>query len=262
MDNGFALANTHRIQQVRLSAEVQRKLAAVYKRTIDPNDLDRTFPLYLAAAQRVIGQGRELSDVMARRYYMRVATAAGVDPAAIDMRPAPVDREAIETSLRVTGPVTVKSAIASGVPLDLAVQLGLAKTIAAGKRITLNAGREMLIRASRRDPNVDGWARVSDGDPCYFCAMLIGRGPDYSEKTVSFRSHDGCGCGVRLVYAQDADGGWDRNATALNRLWKGTDDPDRPEGSTLTVNEWRALYNASRKAPGTPQSSPARERAA
>jgi hypothetical protein len=258
MENGYAMADQHRIQQVRLSAAVQRQLAAVYRRTIVPTDLDRTFPLYLEAASRVLGQGRELSDVLARRYYMRVASAADVRPAALDIRPARLNREAVETTLRVTGPVAIKSAVASGVPLDLAVQLGLAKTIAAGKRITLNGGREMLIQASRRDPNVQSWARVSDGDPCHFCAMLIGRGPVYSEGTASFRSHDGCGCGVRLVYRQDADGGWDPNATKLNRLWKGTDDPDREEGSTLTIAEWRSIYNGARKDPGSPLNSPAR----
>lgn len=249
---GFALAETHRIQQVKLTADVQRLLAEVYRRTIDPARLDRTFPVYLAAAERVLGQGRAASDVLARRYYMRAATEAGFRPVGLDVEPAPMNREAVETSLRVTGPVMVKQQVAKGVPLVLANQLGLAATIAAGKRIMLDAGREMLVQAGRRDPNVDAWARVSDGSTCAFCAMLVSRGPVYSEATVSFRSHDRCGCGVRLVFKGEKDRGWSPDAKALNRLWKGDDDPDREEGSTLTLGEWRALLKEARKDPGSP----------
>jgi hypothetical protein len=255
---GFALADNHRRQQVKLTADVQRLLAEVYRRTIDPTRLDATFPLYLAAASRVLGQGRAASDVLARRYYMKAATEAGFRPVGLDVPAAPMNLEAVETSLRVTGPVTVKTQVSKGVPLVLANQLGLAATIAAGKRIMLDAGREMLVQAGRRDPNVDAWARVSDGSTCAFCAMLVSRGPVYSEATVSFRSHDRCGCGVRLVFKGEKDRGWSQDAAALNRLWKGTDDPEREEDSTLTLKEWRSILAAARKDPDSPLNKPAK----
>lgn len=241
MKNGAALADRHRIQQVQLSAQTQRLLAEVYRRTVDPNRLDETFPVYLRAASVVIGQGRAASDVLARRYYMRVASSAGFEASALDIPLSPMDLARVETSLRVTGPVLVKTKLAEGVSLTVANQMGLAATIAAGKRIILDGGREMLIEASRRDPNVKKWARVSDGSSCAFCAMLIGRGPVYGEQTVSFRSHDRCGCGVRLVYAGEADGGWSKQASQLNSLW--------PDEGTLTLKEWRAIYHGARKDP-------------
>ncbi|QNO12666.1 hypothetical protein SEA_TWEETY19_5 [Arthrobacter phage Tweety19] len=241
MKNGAALADRHRIQQVQLSAQTQRLLAEVYRRTIDPARLDETFPVYLRAASVVLGQGRAASDVLARRYYMRIASSAGFEAAALDIPLSPMNLERVETSLRVTGPVLVKTKVAEGVSLAAANQMGLAATLAAGKRIILDGGREMLIEASRRDPNVKKWARVSDGSSCSFCAMLISRGPVYGEQTASFRSHDRCGCGVRLVYANDADGGWSKDATALRSLW--------PDEGTLTLAEWRSIYNGARKDP-------------
>lgn len=259
MENGFELADAHRRDQVRLTAQTQRILAEVFRRTIDPTRLDATFPVYLAAAEQVLGRGREVSDVLARRYYMKAASAAGFRASAVDDRPVPMDLQAVETSLRVTGPVLIKQSVKRGLPLEMAMQAGLAATVAAGKRIMLDGGREMLIQASRRDKNVQSWARVSDGSPCHFCAMLISRGPVYGEDTVAFRSHDRCGCGVRLVYANDSDNGWSKDATALRRLWNGDDDPDRPANSTLTLNEWRAVYNAQRK---VPSASPAASAAA
>jgi len=256
--DGFALADKHRRQQVQLTADVQRLLAEVYRRTIDPTRLDATFPLYLAAASRVLGQGRAASEVLARRYYMMAASGAGFEPEALDASAAPLNLEAVETSLRVTGPVLVKQQVEKGVPLVLANQLGLAATIAAGKRIMLDAGREMLIESSRRDKNVDAWARISDGASCAFCAMLISRGPVYSEETATFRSHDRCGCGVRLVFKGERDRGWSSDATAPNRLWKGTDDPEREEGSTLTLAEWRSILKAARSDPDSPLNKPAK----
>ncbi|WGH21353.1 hypothetical protein SEA_EMOTION_4 [Arthrobacter phage Emotion] len=225
MDNGHALADRHRRQQVQLTAPIQAILAEVWRRTIVPGDLDRTFPLYLAAAETVLGQGRSASHALARRYYMTVANGAGVDATAAGLRVARLDRDALETTLRVTGPVLVKTKLAEGVSLNAALQAGLAATIAAGKRIVLDGGREMLVEASRQDPNVRGWARISDGSSCSFCAMLVSRGPVYGEGTVAFRSHDRCGCGVRLVYRQDADGGWGRDALEMEALWKAYPDP-------------------------------------
>lgn len=223
MDNGYELAEAHRIQQVKLTASTQRLLAEVWKQTIDPTRLEATFPTYLAASERVLGAGREGSHALARRYYMRVASAAGAEALALPL--VPLNREALGASLYATGPAVVKAKVAEGLTLQAATEAGLAASIAAGKRIMLDAGREMLVEASRRDKNVKAWARVSDGSPCHFCAMLVSRGPVYGEKTVSFRSHDRCGCGVRLVYAQDSDRGWSDNASALESLWSDYPDP-------------------------------------
>lgn len=236
MDNGHALADAHRAQQVRLTAPIQRILAEIWRRTIVPGDLDRTFPLYLAAAETVLRQGRTASHALARQYYMRVASAAGEEAVAAGLALAPLTRGALSTSLRTTGPVLVKSQLAKGVPLDQAMQAGLAATIASGKRIMLDGGREMLVQASRRDPNVRGWARISDGSSCSFCAMLVSRGPVYSEQTVAFRSHDRCGCGVRLVYKSDSDNGWGPDAVELEQLWQ-----DYPN-----VREFRAALKLKR----------------
>lgn len=218
MDNGLALAEVHRIEQVRMTGPVQALLGQVWNRTIDPTRLDATFPVYLEAAERVLGAGREASHALARRYYMRVASAAGAD--ALELPLAPLNREALAASLQATGPAVVREVLDKGLSLAAAQEAGLAATIAAGKRIMLDGGRQMLVEASRQDPNVQGWARLSDGSPCGFCAMLVSRGPVYGQGTVSFRAHDGCGCGVRLVYRQDKDNGWSPQAGDLEALWE------------------------------------------
>ena len=245
-----SLAEEHRILQVQLTERLAPLLAEVYMKTIDPMNLDATFPRYLAAVSKLLGVGRAQSDALARRYYMRAASLAGATPEALaEVALSPILAEQVAVSLQVTGVATVKQQVAKGVPLDAAQRFGLAATIAAAKRIILDGGREMLIETSKRDRNVDGWARITDGSSCAFCAMLVSRGPVFSEKSVSFRSHDRCGCGVRLVFKSDRDAGWSPQAKALRRLWDGDDDPERAPGSTLTLNEWRTLLAESRKDP-------------
>jgi hypothetical protein len=300
-DEGYYLADQHRIQQVQLSAAVMRVLAEVWKRTIDPLRLDATFPIYLAAAIIVLGRGRQSSDVLARRYYMKAATAAGFPPSAVDIAQAPsvpgvpselarpsapasrtpdrsapsappkltlvkalpadlvetraiptllMNLDAVETSLRFTGPAVVLKQIAKGASPEVAARAGMAGTLAAGKRIMLDGGRSTLLQVPRFDKNVRGWARTSDGDPCGFCAMLISRGPVYrSEASASFSAHDRCGCSVRLVFRNDSDGGWSDQATALRKLW---DDSESP-----TLSEWRKIYGASRPPRAVPVNKPA-----
>lgn len=49
----------------------------------------------------------------------------------------------------------------------------------AAEREALRGGRDLLTESSRTDRAVMGWARVTDGDPCWFCAMLTSRGAVY-----------------------------------------------------------------------------------
>ena len=79
------------------------------------------------------------------------------------------------------------------------------------------AGRDLLDRVSRGDRRVRGWARVTDGNPCAFCAMLASRGavyrshqsagttgdprPDSMEGLTKY--HPGCHCQTVPVYSRE-----------------------------------------------------------
>lgn len=52
----------------------------------------------------------------------------------------------------------------------------------AADREVLRGGRDLINRASQADKRVVGWARVTDGDPCSFCAMLASRGAIYKSR--------------------------------------------------------------------------------
>lgn len=107
---------------------------------------------------------------------------------------------AARTSLVVTGPVRANQGADQASALqergrlestdflaELESVMNDAGTAAAGAadREALRGGRDLIRDASRADSRVIGWARVTDDDPCHFCAMLAGRGAVYRTREVA-----------------------------------------------------------------------------
>ncbi|MGG7572595.1 hypothetical protein [Streptomyces sirii] len=145
---------------------------------------------------------------------------------------------AAQTSLVVTGPVRAHQGIGrvSGGDQrgrlddadfleELEGVMGDAGTRSAGAadREALRGGRDLLRDASRADPRVIGWARVTDGDPCSWCSMLASRGAVYRSREIAGirgrtargmapvddpedlqKYHDQCHCQTVPVYSRTA----------------------------------------------------------
>lgn len=230
---GRALTAEHRAAQaairVRLAADT-----AVAWRLLDMADLDATTPGWLAVMLALVGVHRAASARTSARYYAehRVAELAdtrGEVPPAPELRPerhAKPDRNTVTTSLLVTGPSAVKAATARGVPEQDASRTALSRVTGAAARHALEGGRSVLRQAVTADARALGWIRVTDADPCHFCAMLASRGPVYKDRNAALwrdgdagqRFHDGCACTVEPVY--DADAPWPGRAAEFAELWK------------------------------------------
>lgn len=220
------LAEQHRIAQVRSSARVEAAIAQVWRRSLmgPGGSLDANFPRYVRDASIIIGAGRRISHEHAARYYRASRVAAGfAADGRVDLLPPPLDPERAVTVLRVTGPVEIKRRLSEGEAFSSATRAALALTLGDVKRLSLEAGRSSLIAASARDPRARGWARLSDGSPCAFCAMLVSRGPVYTQETADFHAHGRCGCTVAFVWEGGGDG-WTPEARALRELWDRTGD--------------------------------------
>lgn len=240
--SALGLADAHRLQQTQIATATQAGLAQAW-RLLDPQNLDRSFPTYLRAALAVVSSGRQMSHEAAIAYYGKAKYDAGLGTVLPLIPQPPMNLLQITTSLRVTGPVSIKAGLASGMAFEAVNQKALARTMGAGKRHVLNAGRGSLMGAVLADDQALGWARVSDGKPCAFCAMLVSRGPVYkSRATASFRSHDHCGCSVRPLFPGDPDGGWAPDALALRALWDST--PGTGGGSKGIRNFGKAYEEA------------------
>lgn len=229
------LAQAHMQKQVRDAAAVQVGLGRAWQRFLNPADLDGTFPVYTRYALPLVMAGRERATDTATTYYSGARTLAGLDPEPPGIGKTPPDVARIATSLLVTGPVKVKEQVAKGESLRSAMALAQAATLRSAKRHVLDGPRRQLTDLTTADKDAFGWARVSDGSPCYFCAMLVGRGPVYSGEGAKFQAHDGCGCSVKPAFdTGDEDDGWTPAARRLEGLY---------EDAGGGVNEFRALYN-------------------
>ncbi|WP_353809084.1 hypothetical protein [Agromyces sp. SYSU T00194] len=63
-------------------------------------------------------------------------------------------------------------------------------------KYTLDAPRRTIMQNTSRDPQAQGWQRVTRAGACSFCDMLAGRGGVYKRETVHFASHGDCNCGA------------------------------------------------------------------
>lgn len=199
---GRQLTEAHRRRQLQISREAFRALRTVWP-LLDVSNLDRSFPNYFDAAYRSLRPlKQESAEVSASYMYrFRVAEYGEGSPGLIDLeRLAELSARQAATSLLVLGPVSIRKSLGKGRTRFSAERLAQAETLKGGMRLVLQGGRDYIGQTLQTDPAVRGWARVTDGDPCFFCAMLSGRGAVYTKDTVDFKPHDGCGCQPELIY--------------------------------------------------------------
>ena len=188
------LSEQHRLAQARLQAIVALDVARVFP-LLDINNLDQSFAGYFTTMKAVVNARRRVSASLGSTYYMSIRQDAGITSQFTPTLSSTVDDEQLFTSLLVTGPVAVKASVAKGRDIFAARDAALTNTAKAAQRHVINGGRGTILSSVKRDSRSVGWARLTDGRPCAFCALLASRGPAYkSETTAKFKSHDGCGC--------------------------------------------------------------------
>ena len=60
--------------------------------------------------------------------------------------------------------------------------------------------RDTITANQERDPQADGWARVTAGGGCKLCQRLAARGAVYREKSARFATHTHCHCTARPTF--------------------------------------------------------------
>jgi hypothetical protein len=92
-------------------------------------------------------------------------------------------------------------------------------------RLALEGGRDVVENSVREDDDALGWARVGDGDPCGWCAMLISRGAVFKSAVTAgsaahggelYHDHDGC----QVVPIFDRDSPLLARADELYAQWR------------------------------------------
>lgn len=212
------LTEAHRLVQARLGAQIVEQIIASWP-LLDLDNLDSSFERWLRTVMPLIRSQRALSARLGANYLDRykkleLGPTARLPLLLADQLPV----EAVTTSLLVTGPLSIKSAMTRGVNLATASENALTRASGAALRHVLDGGRSTITDTIAADRQALGYARATSGRPCHFCAMLASRGPVYkSEATGGFKPHDACHCEPEPVYRDDT--AWPPGAERFRALW-------------------------------------------
>lgn len=115
------------------------------------------------------------------------------------MTPAAEDK--LVAALFETGVKSLNRSLEGGRPPGAAMEVAFTNTSGVVTDYVSDGGRGSVMRSTANDEKAKGWGRVTDADPCAFCALLSSRGPVYiSEDTADFQAHGHCGCTAEPGY--------------------------------------------------------------
>lgn len=198
---GRLLTDAHRRQQLALAARAVDESKPIWSRVLTAQTT------WLAVQLSIIRQFHGESERLAEAYLREYREAEGVAESFIQS--APFSTPEMMSTMLVAGPYSVKNFIKGGNDPGSAIGSGFSKASGMIRRQVLSGGRMLIDRTAAGDSNAVGWRRVTDGDPCTFCAMLASRGPVYrsAEKAESIAGtgleyHGHCGCTAEIVYGE------------------------------------------------------------
>lgn len=254
------MTEAHRAAQIAIRAAFLREFMDQWD-LLDPRDLDRTAVPWASAVMRLIADFREDSAEAAQNYYreFRAVELPNADhPAPVVERRESGRRvnsrrretrapsrgglrrvtiewddadDAAETSLLVMGPSNIKAKRKRGKSPEEAAREALVEAGGSAGRHVLNGGRTTHLELVGNDPEAIGWLRVTDGDPCAFCAMLSSRGPVYrshqsattvvspkAKRALGESYHDHCACSAEAMFSKSQ--AWPGRGREFQQLWR------------------------------------------
>lgn len=201
----------YRRTQALMAARMAQQVLRVWRELMNPAKVDASWPAVRAALIPIVEQAREQSAALARAAYTDARRDAGVPGGELaPSDPLPLALKRLESALDVTGPVEFKKAIAAGRTPQQAMDAAAVRMVGSTQYLALEGGRQVMQRSIASDERATGYARVTDADPCAWCAMLASRGPVYkSAKTAGDPRaggdsyHDHCACQAWPAFTLD-----------------------------------------------------------
>jgi hypothetical protein len=195
----------HRRQQLSLRSVMLRELLRVWP-TLNTKRLEKTYPEWVPTALQIIRDHHAYSSAVAQRFVDEVRAEAGVTDEWTPPAERTLDAKRVERDLYRAAIINLRAAIAKKQAERDARDRAFVETSGIATKEALNGGRDVVLDSVEADQAAVGWYRVTDGDPCYFCAMIASRGVWYkTEATASFHPHDHCGCSAAPAYSRDVE---------------------------------------------------------
>jgi hypothetical protein len=264
------LTEQYRQAQVELGARTIRDAIALWRLLAE--NPERNQPTWLTFMLELVRRDRQQAARYAVDYVGAYRRMVGARTPFTPVLP-PIEIDKIVTSLQVTGPVALQKKIvqlreqqpAPAVEPRISPASKMARDLAsasarAAQRHVVNAGREVIEDTIQRDREVRGYVRITDGDPCFFCAVLASRGAVYTDESFddsdprfegpgNHKVHDGCACSLIPIYTPRSS---DKTNPLLDRsrefeqLWITSGGNGKQSGRAALL-EFRRAYEGREK---------------
>jgi hypothetical protein len=246
-DAGTALTEEHRQAQAGLRTHALRDFLLLWPLW---NGDPASFGQLVQATQPLVRVYHGLSATVAAAYYEAFRKAEAVTGTATPKLAAALDPAAVAASMYVTGQTMARNALGAGQSPEQVRKSALVRVSGSVTRHVLAGGRDTILQSVAADPEALGWARVTDGDPCAFCAMIASRGPVFkTEAAADFQAHDYCACVAEPAYKGSK---WPGNGREYRKIYNrsirdaaAAGELDRGTSNDL-LNAFRRVYDAQR----------------
>lgn len=201
--------------QIKIGMEVDSLIRREWAR-LSVDDIDAGRDLMLEKVTTRIHSLRRVAAADAQRYVRNMRTLAVVGAGPVEV-PGLFLPASDVLALELAGPAGFKTRVGKGVIDEVAFLAARDQMMAEARKIIMQSGRDTVRLSAEAYGRAIGYRRVSDGDPCAFCAMLVGRGPVYKSEDTSRGSverigrsggweliyHNHCGCTAVEIFSDD-----------------------------------------------------------
>jgi hypothetical protein len=205
--SALALAEAARQAQLAIRRQMLGDVARAWP-MLNFQHIDRSWPVWLRVMSALLGKYHTQSAQAGGLFYRAARQAATGDPGdvtVVKLAPSPSD-EWVSRALGYSAVgVYRKQTVDLGRAPDVAARSALTKTLGTSARIVQDGSRTTIVESTRADDRAVGWYRVTDGDPCGFCALMASRGVVYKSATVNFEAHNDCGCTSAPAFSRDIE---------------------------------------------------------
>lgn len=237
---GEHLTQAHRQVQAHVNTATLRDLLQLWG-VVDPRNLRHTVDPFTRAAAALVLRGRRASSSASAHYYAAFREVEGIGKAAPPAIAADPPEELVTGAMRGAALAGIMNAYRRGQSPEAAHQNGFVKLAGSASQLVIGGGRDTIADAIDADHAAVGWQRVTDGDPCAFCAMVASQGIIAKDADhAGFEAHGHCLCTAEPAYE-------DSPVNAANERFRSAWD-----GATSGLSGTDAL-NAFRRSMSSPQ---------
>jgi hypothetical protein len=187
-------ADSHRAAQALLAAILTRDILGLWL-DLDLAAVRSSWPAVRVAVSSLIRDSWGKSLAQSQEFYSLSRDLAGIESGLPSVVPPELAEPYVLKVADMTGPGRILQDIKSGQPVRQAAEHAGVNLAGAATYLALSASRGGVTSQVAADPAALGWARITSGHPCAFCAMLASRGAVYkTQKTAGFEAHNHCAC--------------------------------------------------------------------